>query len=151
MTYWRVDHEDQWHESLTRPRRMEVKATIMEGGFSRFDVVERVIEVIPQDGTATPSIEQRLEAATASLMESSSTTAQLWYCLPHRQCFHALGPDAVHRQGQIAQTLSFEVEGLVPFDPDEMVVEHVSEVPMTAAPYWPSYLALAWRVHQRTG
>ena len=33
---------------------------------------------------------------------------------------------AIHGQEPIAQTLSFEVEGLVPFDLDEMVVEHES-------------------------
>ena len=31
-----------------------VKATIMEGGFSRFDVVDRYIETVPQDGEELP-------------------------------------------------------------------------------------------------
>ena len=123
-----------------------VKATIMEGGFSRFDVVERVIEVIPQDGTAIPSIEQRLEAATRLLdgiKLDDSTAFGIAYPIDNASMRWVQMPFT--DKAQIAQTLSFEVEGLVPFDLDEMVVEHrIMEVPMTAAPYSPpSYLALA--------
>ena len=102
-----------------------VKATIMEGGFSRFDVVERVIEVIPQDGTAIPSIEQRLEAATRLLdgiKLDDSTAFGVAYPIDNASMRWVQMPFT--DKAQIAQTLSFEVEGLVPFDLDEMVVEH---------------------------
>ena len=43
-----------------------VKATIMEGGFSRFDVVERRIQEVPQDGSALPTRAARIAAADAA-------------------------------------------------------------------------------------
>jgi len=102
-----------------------VKATIMEGGFSRFDVVDRRIEAVPQDGTNPPSLETRLATAGRLLADISiddSTLFGIAYPIDNASMRWVTMPFT--DKNQIAQTLSFEVEGLVPFDLDEMVVEH---------------------------
>ena len=102
-----------------------VKATIMEGGFSRFDVVDQYIETVPQDGEELPSFESRVAAAERLLQNLSvdeSTLFGLGYPIDKASMRWVTMPFT--DKNQIAQTLSFEVEGLVPFDLDEMVVEH---------------------------
>ena len=102
-----------------------VKATIMEGGFSRFDVVERAIEAVPQDGAELPSLKHRLETAKSLLDDidvGETTLFGITYPIDNASMRWVKMPFS--DKAQIAQTLSFEVEGLVPFDLDEMVVEH---------------------------
>ena len=101
------------------------KATIMEGGFSRFDVVDRRIESVPQDGEGVPSLASRIAAAERLLADipvDDSTLFGLSYPIDNASMRWVTMPFT--DKTQIAQTLSFEVEGLVPFDLDEMVVEH---------------------------
>ena len=122
-----------------------VKATIMEGGFSRFDVVERVIEVIPQDGTTIPSIAQRLEAASR-LLEGikldDSTAFGIAYPIDNASMRWVQMPFT--DKAQIAQTLS-RGRRTVPLISTRWSPSIVSsEAPMMAARTWPlSCLALA--------
>jgi Tfp pilus assembly PilM family ATPase len=102
-----------------------VKATIMEGGFSRFDVVERRIQEVPQDGSALPTRAARIAAARElldDLVIDDNTSVGIAYPIDMASMRWVAMPFT--DKNQIAQTLSFEVEGLVPFNLDDMLVEH---------------------------
>ena len=102
-----------------------VKATLMEGGFSRFEVTDCRVQQVPQRGDELPTLSERLTAVQTLLADLSLDDGTLigaaypidkasmrWVAMPFSD------------KAQIAQTLPFEVEGLVPFDLDDMIVEH---------------------------
>lgn len=102
-----------------------VKATVWNVAGRKASFVERLLEPVPQDGSALPSLETRL-AAVHALLEAHPDLARPGTVVGTA----ASGRDvSVHRvtlpftdKRQLDKTLPFAVEAEVPFDLDDMVL-----------------------------
>ena len=102
-----------------------VKATVLEGGFSRFEVAEQTSQLVTQSDGELPSQSAKrdaLQTILATLGADESTVVGTGYPVDNASVRLIQMPFA--DKNQIAQTLEFEVEGLVPYDLEEMIVAH---------------------------
>jgi len=97
----------------------------MEGGFSRFEVVEQISQLVRHPHGQLPDRSAKLEALETILATLGvGDTTVVGTGFPVDQASIRLIQMPFSDKNQIAQTLEFEVEGLVPYDLDEMVVSH---------------------------
>jgi len=102
-----------------------VKATVLEGGFSRFEVETQRSAPVAQSEGSLPSVQARLEALSALLSDlDTDETCQFGAGFPVNQASMRLVQMPFTDKNQIAQTLEFEVEGLVPYDLEDMSLSH---------------------------
>lgn len=102
-----------------------VKATVLEGRLSRPTVKDTVSRPVPHDGTGQVTLEARLAAAVAligDLDDFGTTTLTVGYPA-EAASLHAVTLPFSDRD-KIDQTLPFELEGQVPFDLDDFILEH---------------------------
>jgi len=102
-----------------------VKATVLEGGFSRFEVVEQTSQLVRHADGQLPDRTAKLAALETILATLGvDDTTLIGTGFPIDQASIRLIQMPFADKNQIAQTLEFEVEGLVPYDLEEMVVAH---------------------------
>lgn len=102
-----------------------IKATILQGGFNRFDVEGQLSTAIPGAAGATPTLEDRLAAAEKLFDQVDGSERVQWgAAFPIDQSSLRAISMPFTDKNQIAQTLEFEVEALVPYDLDDMVMAH---------------------------
>jgi len=102
-----------------------VKATVLQGGFNRYDVDAQYIKKVETDGTEPPTMEARLSTLQSLLEEVYVEDAVQYggtFPVDHASMRRVSMPFT--DKNQIAQTLAFEVEGLVPYDLADMVLTH---------------------------
>jgi Tfp pilus assembly PilM family ATPase/Tfp pilus assembly protein PilN len=102
-----------------------VKMTVMRGGFGRFEVEENLYALVPQTDGSIPDIETRctvIEELFSGLTVESNTLHGTGF--PSQQASLRLVQMPFTDKNQIAQTLEFEVESLVPYDLEEMAIGH---------------------------
>jgi Tfp pilus assembly PilM family ATPase len=101
------------------------KLALMEGRLGRVELLEYRVRTVPQDGSKVPTLADRL-AACRELFEEDPSLATAT-CMAAYPGQHA----SLHRirlpfsdRTQIAGTLAFELEGHVPFDLDDYVLDY---------------------------
>jgi len=102
-----------------------IKATVLQGGFNRFEVDGQYTKKVSAQDGVPPSLEARYAALQALLEDVySEETAQFGTTFPVDHASLRLVNMPFTDKNQIAQTLAFEVEGLVPYDLDDMILQH---------------------------
>ena len=102
-----------------------VKATVLQGGFNRYDVDAQYIKKLELDGDEPPSMVDRLTTLETLLSEMyAEEPVQYGATFPIDQASMRLVKMPFSDKNQIAQTLAFEVEALVPYDLEDMVLTH---------------------------
>ncbi len=102
-----------------------IKATVLQGGFNRYEMDGQYIKRIVADGATLPTKEARLQTMQSLIEEiHAEDTVQFGATFPVDHGSMRLVQLPFADKNQIAQTLEFEIEGLVPFDLDEMVLTH---------------------------
>ncbi|MEC8191225.1 MAG: type II secretion system protein GspL [Myxococcota bacterium] len=102
-----------------------VKATILHGGFNRFDVEGQVSVPIRGAAGTLPSSEDTA-AAIAELVEQLDDSERLQWgaAFPINHAALRAVTLPFTDKNQVAQTLEFEIESLVPYDLDDMIMAH---------------------------
>jgi Tfp pilus assembly PilM family ATPase len=102
-----------------------VKVTVLEGGFSRFEMRTQHSRVIPQTEGDLPSMSNRVSVLSTLLEEIGTDESCLFGAgFPIDQAAMRLVKMPFSDKNQIAQTLAFEVESMVPYDLDDMTMSH---------------------------
>jgi type IV pilus assembly protein PilM len=102
-----------------------IKATVLQGGFNRYEVDGQYTKQVTAVDGEIPTSEARYEALRDLLQEVySEETAQFGTTFPVNHASMRLVSMPFTDKNQIAQTLAFEVEGLVPYDLNDMVLHH---------------------------
>ena len=102
-----------------------VKMTVMQGGFGRFEVEENLYGLIPQTDGSIPDIETRCSVISEMFdgLAADANTVQ-GAGFPSQHASLRLVEMPFTDKNQIAQTLEFEVESLVPYDLEDMAIGH---------------------------
>ena len=100
-----------------------VKLALMEGRLGRVELSEfRQRRVVPSDGQKA-SVEDRLEALRILMAEGIDASSQVMGFPTEKASVRSLEMPFLD-PGQIDKTLSFELEGHVPFDLDDFVLDY---------------------------
>jgi len=99
-----------------------VKLAVMTGAFGRFEVEEYLAEAVPQGDRSLPDRLACLESLLAGIPDDDRLTAAAAFPTERASVRMIALPFA--DKGQIQQTLGFEVEGQVPFDLEDMALNH---------------------------
>lgn len=100
-----------------------VKLALMEGRLGRVELSEfRQRRVVPTEGDKA-SLEDRLEALRTLMSEGLESTSQVIGFPTEKASVRSLEMPFTD-PGQIGKTLSFELEGHVPFDLDDFVLDY---------------------------
>ena len=101
-----------------------VKVAVMEGRLGRLALREYRIRRLVQGPEGPPDLEQRLEALGKILSEVGDVSTATWAAAyPTEWVSLRLVGLPFQDRGQIERTLSFELEGHVPFDLDDFVLD----------------------------
>ncbi len=101
------------------------KLALMEGRLGRVELLEYRVRNVPQDGSSLPSLEDRLAACEELFLEDdalATATSAAAYPAQHGS-LHRIDLPFSDR-AQIDRTLVFELEGQVPFDLDDYVLDY---------------------------
>jgi Tfp pilus assembly PilM family ATPase len=102
-----------------------VKLTVLEGGFSRFETDSQHSKIVPQADGNLPDLETRMGTLQDLLTEIDADENCLYGAgFPVDSASIRLVHMPFTDKNQIAQTLEFEVESLVPYDLDDMTLSH---------------------------
>ena len=100
-----------------------VKIAVFQGGFGRFQLQEFRSAPVPQGGDAVPDLDARIDVLRELLRQLPSEPRTLSAAgFPAEQASIRLVSLPFGDRDQVERTLPFEVENLVPFDLDEMVL-----------------------------
>lgn len=100
-----------------------VKIGVFQGGFGRFQLQELRAAPVPQGGDAPPTLAQRLEVLRGELGQIRSEGRTMSAAsFPAEGASIRLVSLPFGDRDQVEKTLPFEVENLVPFDLDRMVL-----------------------------
>ena len=102
-----------------------IKATILHGGFNRFDIEGQISVPIEGADGAEPAIGDTLAAVEQTVALIDSAERRQWgAAFPvNHAALRAVNLPFTDKN-QVAQTLEFEIESLVPYDLDEMIMTH---------------------------
>ena len=102
-----------------------VKIAVYEGGFGRFQLEELAAAPVVQDADSAPTRQARLEALDGllSTLSPSSHPATIVAWPGEQTSFRHVNLPFSDR-AQVEKVLPFEVEGLVPFDMEEIELRH---------------------------
>jgi Tfp pilus assembly PilM family ATPase len=102
-----------------------VKVSVLNGSARRYQLEDRFLQPVPQDGSTVPSLEARLSALDVMLddhKEWASGNTVFAVGFPGEQAtFHRLHLPFTDK-AQVEQTLPFTIEEHVPFDLEEMAL-----------------------------
>ncbi len=101
------------------------KLALMEGRLGRVELLEYRVRAVPQDGSHVPTLEERLAACQQLFDEDPSlaaATSAAAYPGQHVSLHRVKLPFS--DRAQIERTLPFELEGHVPFDLDDYVLDY---------------------------
>ena len=102
-----------------------IKATVLQGGFNRYEMDGQYIKRVATEDAKPPSKADRLQTLQALLEEiPTEDSVQFGATFPVDHGSMRLVQLPFADKNQIAQTLEFEIEGLVPFDLDDMMLTH---------------------------
>ena len=102
-----------------------VKATVLQGGFNRYDIDAQYIKKVETQEGELPTMSDRLRTLETLLSEVyAEEPIQYGATFPIDQASMRLVNMPFSDKNQIAQTLAFEVEGLVPYDLEDMILTH---------------------------
>ncbi len=102
-----------------------IKATVLHGGFNRFDIEGQLSVPIEGAEGTDPSIGDTLSAVEQMVALIESAERRQWgaaFPVNHAALRAVTLPFT--DKNQVAQTLQFEIESLVPYDLSEMVMAH---------------------------
>ncbi len=101
------------------------KLALMEGRLGRVELLEYRVRRVPQDGDHVPTLEERIAACAELFSEDpalAAATSAAAYPGQHVSLHRVRLPFA--DRAQIERTLPFELEGHVPFDLDDYVLDY---------------------------
>jgi len=101
------------------------KLALMEGRLGRVELLEYRVRTVPQDGSHVPTLQERLAACRQLFDEDTdlaAATSAAAYPGQHVSLHRITLPFS--DRAQIERTLPFELEGHVPFDLDDYVLDY---------------------------